>query len=737
VAVLAAITQKYTNMAKAVKWQIPFSTADVQNPTYYRIDIYADDDGSWDHNDPTQLTAGEQPFVTDEDNDEDLFAPIRTQTGSIQVCTLKPDGTMLTLDEILPVNNIDHPVRLLNITDANNPVIEWQGFLSCEAYSQKYTSIPENLTLSIISVLEAMDSVQLDQSRSSGLTSIVQATFNVLNEIVVQSCMTFYSHVNYSMTTWRIFNKFIDQTIFFEQKEYDNENSTTYIVSGLSAKEALERLCKFMGWIAREQGTELYLAYIGENIGMYKEEYHWFDAHYLRPDQDQTPSIPITIGEIANLVWRGIDHQRDIRQGAKSVEVVAKIKTNDFGIRLPDFPFGDTTSLGYVVIKYKSNTFKYFYDIINNNNDAYSNITYGYYSGTITRTGDSAYTAEFLGASTKEDFFSRMSLYPHSPTPYISKNPMVSGAAFIRYAIEDQVTDTHDMQTGLYCPLLPGCSGNYAPIFKIWTPKYATFLNGKIILSSDMLFNALYRYNGLNQQIMSDQIGDGYVDCDGEKLDMVLRVGDMYWDGTDWVETFAIFQATMTGSGIDIEIPVDRYLSGQVQLEVLAGVTVGGHVNTLYEVIFKSIDLSFKYNEDYQASDRSENHYFRLLGTNFRDEISISNELASDLNNQPSPSILMNNDEEKMTTVDYTVSGGIESRRPEVDLLNRLASYYGASRQKLDLIVMHPATPLPLLKLNGINDGKVYLPLSESRDWRQEVSTLTCFEVPEEQPSES
>ena len=111
-------------MSKAIKWQIPFASL---SGTLYRLDIYAEGYTG----DPIQLTAGETPFVTDEDSSEDFFAPIRTQTGSIQVCTRKPDGTMLTLDEILPANNIDHPVRLINLSNSN--AIEWQGFLSCEA----------------------------------------------------------------------------------------------------------------------------------------------------------------------------------------------------------------------------------------------------------------------------------------------------------------------------------------------------------------------------------------------------------------------------------------------------------------------------------------------------------------------------------------------------------------------------------------------------------------------------
>ena len=732
-------------MSKAVKWQIPFATNNIQNPTLYRLDIYAEGYTG----DPIQLTAGETPFVTEEDSSEDFFAPIRTQTGSIQVCTRKPDGTMLTLDEILPANNIDHPVRLIRKDNSTTPAtetIEWQGFLSCEAYSQNYTAIPENLTLSVISVLEAMDSVQLDQIRSSGLATIAAATYNALNEIVVQSGMSFFTHINYSMTSWQIFNKYIDQTVFFEQKEYNNENSTTYIVSGLSAKEALERLCKFMGWTAREQGTQLYLEYIGETMGMYKETFIGFGTAF---HPTPTPAKQIDEIDIADLEWRGVDHKRDIRQGAKSVEVVAKVETNDFSLNLPDFPYGDATTLSWVTIKYKSNTWKYFYGLFNKNNEAYSNISYGYYSGELTRTGDSSYTFNFLGESTKSAFFDRMSLLSQSPQPYISNNPLVAGAVFMRYAIEDSVTDTHDLQTGLYCPLLPTWSGHDAPIFKMWTPKKAAFLNGHFYIKADMLFNALYRYNSLGQEIMSDNISDSYIACDGEKLDMVLRVGDKYWDGSDWVTTRTIFQATMTGNGIDIDIPVEQYLSGQVQIEILAGVTIT-HVNTLYEVIFKSLEVSFEYNEDYQASDRSENHYFRILDTNFRDEISISTDIASDLDNQPSPSVIMDDEETQASSIDYTTSGGTESRRPEIDLLNRLATYYGASRQTLDLIVKHPTLTstlplidptaiLPLLKLNGIGDGKVYLPLAESRNWKTEECTLRCFESPEEPetPSES
>ena len=154
----------------------------------------------------------------------------------------------------------------------------------------------------------------------------------------------------------------------------------------------------------------------------------------------------------------------------------------------------------------------------------------------------------------------------------------------------------------------------------------------------------------------------------------------------------------------------------------------------MYDVFITQFDISFSPNVTGIDSDRSENHYFRLLGTNFRDEISIGTELASTLNNQPSPSLIMNSETEAMTELNYGTTQAPDMRRPEVDLLNRLAAYYGAARQRLDLIVEHPtAAPLPLLRLNGISpDSRTYAPLAESRDWQQDSSTIKCFEIPTE-----
>jgi hypothetical protein len=83
-----------------------------------------------------------------------------------------------------------------------------------------------------------------------------------------------------------------------------------------------------------------------------------------------------------------------------------------------------------------------------------------------------------------------------------------------------------------------------------------------------------------------------------------------------------------------------------------------------------------------------------------------------------------------MTELNYGTTQSPDMRRPEVELLNRLATYYSLPRRTVTIEAQHPTTaPLPLLRLNGY-DSKHYLPIAESRDWQADKSTLTCMENP-------
>jgi hypothetical protein len=63
----------------AIHWQVKFKS--LRAGTDYTVNIY---DAAYSGN-PIPLKGGAEPFITQEDDDEDMFLPIRTQSGYIRI----------------------------------------------------------------------------------------------------------------------------------------------------------------------------------------------------------------------------------------------------------------------------------------------------------------------------------------------------------------------------------------------------------------------------------------------------------------------------------------------------------------------------------------------------------------------------------------------------------------------------------------------------------------------------
>ena len=750
-------------MAKNIRWQIPFVSI---GGTHYRIDIY--DEGTFT---PVTITGGTNPFTTSEDDSDDYFAPIRTQSGTIEVCTIMPDGNYITLDDLLPANNIARPVRLINRD--NSDAIEWQGFLSCEAYDQDYTSIPQILQLPVISVLEAMASVEVDQTKLSGLNT-VGSTINQLLEIFIVEAGVSYFTEYYVPTIARgrnIVSKYIDATVLFEQKEYNNENSTTYIVSGLSLKDCLSQIATYMGWIVREQGIALYFMDADEMSG-YNRRYRQGQItpggqviHRWMPDMSDTS---IVVGYMASMKWRGTDHKRTVSQGAKSVEVVAKLAKYKLDIELPECPVGSLVEQYRQLWNNQTTYGDWLYLLANSNENAYSHMGVAYFSALGGLIGNN-WAYQNYAQSTLTEVLDHIAVGSNSSVVYMwhllhNSATWCAGAFLCKYDWENTGTATaHDTDNALYCSFFPlsiaassdvlVLDSDFDPsqigqIFEINSIVNFRAANGYIRLSANA--DTVYWYDsGFDGPAVthSNNINDEW------GIAFELSVGNKWWNGSGWQDTQCYFFARMTKNGFKsnweetmpitktdgLLIPVSTTVQGIVTLKIwpmasnLASDsgTQFAH-SSIMEMIFSQLSVDYIPPMGNTLTDRSENHYFQLLGTNFRDEISVNTDLASTLNNQPSPSLIMNSETEAMTELNYGTTQSPDMRRPEVDLLNRLAAYYQAARQRLSLIVAHPtAAPLPLLRLNGLSpDTRKYLPLAESRDWINDTSTLTCMETP-------
>ena len=76
-----------------------------------------------------ELKGAAQPFVISEDADEDVFKPVRTQTGYIRIVD---DGvTAFDWHDLIPASDTERPVTLTKTVGGVTTIL-WQGFMQTQ-----------------------------------------------------------------------------------------------------------------------------------------------------------------------------------------------------------------------------------------------------------------------------------------------------------------------------------------------------------------------------------------------------------------------------------------------------------------------------------------------------------------------------------------------------------------------------------------------------------------------------
>lgn len=720
-------------MAKVRWFRIPFVS---RKGTHYEVEIYKE--GSNPHGEEV-LLAGDTPFTTDENDDDDVFTPARTMTGTLSI-VFNPSAAYPTvydfMDAIMPVDNIDTMVKLKN-TDTGDD--EWLGFLNCETYDQAYISEAQSVDFSINSILETMDSVQLDPEIFSGVYTIDCIIIGIVQFLAQKTGVNYLFNkivIPSYANGYNIVRAWLDLTILFKEEEITNGVNTTYVVSGISCLEALQRLATFMGWCVRERSHTLFFCDQAEDTG------------YLTIDRTSgtTPSdpmnttlwtcnydtpIPVISTLMSGLEYVDTSHKISSRQGAKSVAVVAQLEKNEFKMGIPAFPYGEVlTSTRYM------RGFTYIKSIISEEAHPYDNITRYYYYGRA-EVGASVHSATIIETSTLNDLIDHFVLC-HSNLSYISPLCYV-GTTFAKANIGDGYKE------GLLFSFLTNndthLMASNPPIFIIKSPRKIRVSSGDVIkIKIGDAFAAGPWYSGNTAAYARDERLTSTLG--NPNIYVKLKIGDYYYDGTFFTQQDSSFIIHLTDNTYNIAIPNE--LIGYVEFQILAGTSFhwsGGptYGSFLREAFIGQLDIELSTAEDPSLTDRTENQYRKIMGFNFSEEIEVKTDIASDNANQLSPSIIASFDEdtlEPLSMISYDADNESNLQRPEEVLLNKLYRQYRTSRRNLVLITEpDDSDVLPLVRTTGY-DGRLYLPMAESRDWQQDTDSVKYIEV-DNPPAES
>lgn len=130
-------------MAFSIAYKIPFVS--FRSGNHYTVNVWKDGGGA-----AQTLVGADSPFVTQEDDDEDIFADIRTQSGYLRILSTEADALWAS---IVPATDTDTPVTL-TVAGSNTPV--WQGFIQSQTYGHELYGDPQELELPVMCALSAL-----------------------------------------------------------------------------------------------------------------------------------------------------------------------------------------------------------------------------------------------------------------------------------------------------------------------------------------------------------------------------------------------------------------------------------------------------------------------------------------------------------------------------------------------------------------------------------------------------
>ena len=204
------------------------------------------------------LKGGSQPFVTQEDDSEDMFTPIRTQTGYIRIVDDGKDynGNTLGADwwkDMIPATDTSRPVSL---TDGNGNVV-WQGFMQAQTFSgvlyggTQEREFPVQCVLSVLSTTQISTSVTVYHNFAYLLDYIFGAGIpnynSLISQIVIQGGADAREWLRMKFD-WRNFLNVSDGDVSPQYNLF----------------QILEDICRYWGWTARTCGQQIMLCAVDD-----------------------------------------------------------------------------------------------------------------------------------------------------------------------------------------------------------------------------------------------------------------------------------------------------------------------------------------------------------------------------------------------------------------------------------------------------------------------------------------
>lgn len=208
---------------------------------------------------PVPLMGGAQPFITQEDEADNQYTPIRTQSGYLRVLDTGKDanGNAWDWKDLIPESDTARPVTLTH-QSGGSTIIDWVGFMQAQDFGAVLYGNPQEREFPVQCVLQVTQGTDINYTQKE-----IQNFAYLLKQIVdsipsIQRPTDFVIQGGAEAQAWLL-------------KRIDWQNfCTTDDEGNLSARftmyECLDDLCRFWGWTARTHRQTMYLTCTDDQV---------------------------------------------------------------------------------------------------------------------------------------------------------------------------------------------------------------------------------------------------------------------------------------------------------------------------------------------------------------------------------------------------------------------------------------------------------------------------------------
>lgn len=676
-----------------------------------------------------QLQGAVDPFITEENNTDDMFEPVITQSGYLNIEDDGKDynGNAFDWHNLVPTNSKTRPVELYQISNAST-TLRWAGYIQPRTFDGDYLVVGQTRKFPLVCLLSTLESEDVDPEayETANIARIIYyLTGDFANEYAFQGFSSVISEwlpirVNWSLFADVQFNDEAAYGVTYEPK--------------INKLQLLEDVCKFFGWTCRIQARTLFFSSPDSIIA--EGGWQTISAANLLSIANGTQVTPTETSwqnyAMSNNPFATDDNSEYYLPGIKKAVISA-----DKGEEIKVPKFDDSAMKNWMDMH-----------TINPDVTQHSNL---YYFSWIA-----------LGVFPTEE-----TIFEFNTEPDPDDNTKVIGCGYNQYEFwqGSDLSKKHNYSwnTRIILDYRSTSVGLAGFVMKSRYPM--SFTTDELLVISATTYHELIKTSG-GQSSQLKYRGAGYLVCN-------LRVGDYYWTGTIWWHipssgTFFIpnfhlnvgndngaYEYESSGEVIcnrELNGPYENYdgfgiptgeIGGIVEFKILGYTCTEPYIegsvhpfaptypNMAHQLMIENLKIERKVKRtSYVPVINQDLKYTADSGADFNNTTEESMPFASYSQGQSGTGIIMDENLAYVEKLKYEEQSGYNDEHPEQQLADRMAYFGNKPRKVLSLELDSKDIPdiSPVYKIEDFN-GTDYYPLVISRNWWKGETNIKMIEL--------